>query len=154
MKFFNESVSNSLQYITLILEVAGITLAFIEIKSPSSADKIEKAIRGVQKFTERASYKVTRSHAGQTFITLFIILLFAAVVPTVWGLFTLPWYLWLLFGIVGAIFGIILGLHLTVDFINSLNKFSNGKAIGALGICLASLGMVGEAYQILFIWFG
>jgi hypothetical protein len=153
MKFFDHSVSNSLQYITLILEVAGITLAFIEIKSPRTADKIEKAIRGIQKFTERASYKVTRSHAGQTLITLFIILLFAAVVPTIWGLFTLPWYLWLLFGIVGGIFGIILGLHLTVDFINSLNKFSNGKAIGALGICLASLGMVGEEYQILFIWF-
>lgn len=152
MNFFNESISDLLQHITLALELVGITLAFIEIKSPSTANKIEKAIRGIQKATERASYQVTRSHVGQTFITIFIILLFVAIVPTIWGLFSLPWYAWVVIGVIGGIFGVIIGMHLMVDFINSLNTFSNGRAIGALGVCLASLGIAGEIYQIIFIY--
>jgi len=153
MRFFSNTIANGLNYITLIFEVVGFTLAFIEIKYPRGADRIEKGFRGLEKFVQRFSYKMANNPLGQTVITIFIILLFAAVVPTIWGLFTLPFYVWAVFIIAGIAVSVIVLLHLMVDFLDSLNRFSNGKAIGALGVCLGSLGIVGELYQILTQWF-
>lgn len=154
MKFFSNAIANGLNYLTLAFEIVGFTLAFVEIKYPRGADRIERAFRGLEKFVQRFSYKMANNTIGQTVITIFIILLFAAVVPTIWGLFKLPPFVWIVFGVAGVAVGIIVVLHLMVDFLDSLNKFSNGKAIGALGVCLGSLGIVGELNQILTQWFG
>ena len=154
MKFLNSTVANDLQYLTLVFEVVGFTLAFMEIKYPKGAHRIEIAIKGIEKVVQRVSYQMARNAIAQTLITIFILLLFAAVIPTLWGLFSLPNYVWWMFGSVGIVVGIIIALHLMVDFLDSLNRFSNGKAIGALGVCLGSLGIIGEIYQILFLWYG
>jgi len=154
MKFLNSTVANDLQYLTLIFEVVGFTLAFIEIKYPKGAHRIERGFKGLEKAVQRMSYRMAKNPVVQTLITIFILLLFAAVIPTVWGLFSLPSYVWWMFSSVGIAVGAIIGLHLAVDFLDSLNRFSNGKAIGALGVCLGSLGIMGEIYQILVLWYG
>lgn len=39
-------------------------------------------------------------------------------------------------------------------WITSLNKFSEGHAIGSLGVFIASMGLLGELYQVIYIvWF-
>lgn len=152
MEFFNDSVANALQYISLSLEVFGLLLAFIEIKTPKTADKIEKGINRLEYYVKGLGQKLTNNHHYEALITVFIFLLFVAVVPTLWGLFTLPLWIWIIFDVIGVIVGLTIGLHLLVDFIESLNAFSNGRALGSLGIFVSSLGVMGELYQLITIW--
>ncbi len=132
----------------------GITLAFIEIKSPKSAIQIQTWINDFEVHINDLGHRITRSKRSQEVITVFVILLFLAVIPALWGLFVLPTAVWIFFFFVAAIIVFIIGLHLLVQFIRSLNTFSNGKAIGSLGVCLTSLGIMGELYQIINIWLG
>ena len=52
------------------------------------------------------------------------------------------------------LFYFILGIGVIVfgDFVSWLNSFSNGHAIGALGVVVTFLGLLGESYQVITIF--
>ena len=154
MHIFNDDISNILQYVSLFLEIIGITLAFIEIKSPKIARFLEESIHDFENHLKDLGSRIASNKITQNLVTVFIVLLLIAIIPALWGLFELPSFVWIIFFFIGAVFLFIIGVFLLVAFIDSLNSFSNGRAIGSLGICLASLGLFGEIYQILNIWFG
>ena len=154
MEIFNDDLSDVLQYVSLILESVGLTLAFIEIKSPNTAALLEASIHGFENHLKELGNKIASNKVTQNIVSTFIILIFLAVIPALWGLFELPIFVWVIFFFVAAIFLFVIGIFLLGAFINSLETFSHGRAIGALGVCLASLGIFGEIYQILNIWFG
>lgn len=96
-------------------------------------------------------------------ITLFIILLFFIVIPDMAGFFdkVFPenWHsmkmllFWGTFPIVLLFIGGIFFI-LFAEFVVWLNRFSDGHAIGALGVIITILGLFGEAYQVITILFG
>ena len=95
-------------------------------------------------------------------ITLFIVVMFLIEIPSLAGFYdaVLPKeYLPILDNMqIGAfiIIGLTVlgfGIVLFSEFIGALNKFSNGKAIGAFGIFMAFCGLTGEFYQVAFIFF-
>jgi hypothetical protein len=52
-----------------------------------------------------------------------------------------------------VLFAIGLGFILLGDFVSWLNEFSKGHAIGALGVVVTGIGLLGDTYQSLVIFF-
>jgi hypothetical protein len=148
---FDEELANELQFITFALEVLGVTLAFIEIKYPALADKIERFIRDSEHAVRRLGERLTDGRLIEWTMTIFIIVFFLSLADW-WDLYTLPWFVWVIFGIVYAVVGLIFGLFLIEELIKFLNHSSNGRALGALGIALAMLGLIGDLIQIYIIF--
>ncbi|MDH5379832.1 MAG: hypothetical protein OEW75_03210 [Cyclobacteriaceae bacterium] len=162
MNFFNETASNYLQFVTMVLEIVGITLAYIEIRYKPLAKRTENWILRLEDKIKDFAWKVVRNNMFSTLITLFVIVIFFFEVPYFAGFYDkiLPAgmksiqdiFYWLTFPIVLLFF---LGLFVIFlsEFIAWLNRFSGGHAIGALGVVVTLVGLIGEVYQVLTIFY-
>ena len=141
-------------------EIIGITLAYIEIRYKPLADRIELTIKDnehrIKLFIANLSEK--KFFAG--LIVIFITVIFFVGIPYLAGFFdriitrewvvvkeVLPWVIFTSFGL----FVLAIGFISLADFVSWLNRFSNGHAIGALGVVVTSIGLMGDAYQAITI---
>ena len=163
MSFFNDEAANAVQFISMFLELGGLTLAFIELKYEKLANTIERGIMKSERVTRTMAEKMLSNKLFSSVVTMFIVVMFLFEVPTLMGFYekVLPkQYMVVVDNMqIGALFiiGITLfgfGIVLFSEFIGALNRFSNGKAIGAFGIFMAFCGLTGEFYQVAYIFFG
>ena len=150
-----------IQVITMLLELIGISLAFIELKFPVQADRMENFISNADDKARDVAYRVLEHKAFATLVTLFIFVIFFFEIPYFFNFFEAlppPWatiqevFFWVTLPIV-VIFAGGISVIILSSWITSLNNFSKGRAIGALGIFVASMGLLGEVIQILMILF-
>ena len=143
---FDEIFALELQLVTFFLEIVGVTLAFIEIKFPATADKIERGIRKSEIWVRNLGERITNNRLTEYTMTAFIIVFFLTL-SDLWGLWELPTLVWIFFYLIYSVVGVIFGLYLIEEVIKILNHSSNGRALGALGVALAILGLMGEIFQ-------
>lgn len=173
MDFFNEIWADRTQYCTLPLEAVGFTLTFIEVIFPKMADRIENTIDRVGGWKPGfGTYMVVAIFiviipalvlSYFYFSPLFKVVVLYVVVGIGSGmaqelfekqgkklLHGISWIFFL------PTFGplIILTFLLTrmpamflSYVIDKLNSISDDRALGSLGLILAFLGLLGEAYQ-------
>lgn len=163
MQFFNENTSNYLQFFSMTMEVLGISLAYLEIKYKSIARSIEEKILNDEEKIKEFAMKLMENKIFSALVTIFIIILFFFFVPYMFGFYdhVLPpdmksiqqTIMWVTSPVI-VLFIIGLCLILLGDFVSWLNHFSDGHAIGALGVVITGLGLLGEVYQILTIFYG
>jgi hypothetical protein len=137
------------QYSALLLEILGIVLAFIEIKFPRTADRLEYNIDSLEDWVIATGQKVTNNHLTSVLMTSLVVVFFVSLFD-IWDFMglDLPIFIKVIFGVVLIIVGIVIGLYILEGIITSLNKFSGGHALGSLGVALASLGLAIELFQL------
>ena len=143
------------------LEVIGITLAYIEIRYKPLATRIELKILKEETRIMGFAFRLLKNKFFSALITIFITIVFFIVIPYSAGFFDkiVPdeWdhvkviVMWSTLPIV-CLFVIGIFIILMGDFISWLNHFSNGHAIGALGVVVTFLGLMGETYQVITIF--
>jgi hypothetical protein len=168
MTFFSNEIASVLQFFTFPLEVVGLTLATIEMRFPLIASRINRY------FLEEGSYQEAMSqnsilgallqpevppvgplrHLSRSQMRTFAI----SVVGTIICAFLLTAFFMLKQGhyIPAVITLVALPLMIPITYItvavsHRLYRFVNtwvpGRTVGTLGITLASVGVLGEAYQ-------
>lgn len=145
----------------MFLEVIGITLAYIEIRYKPLATRIEMKILKEETRIMGFVYNLLKNKFFSALITIFITVVFFIEIPYLAGLFDklVPheWdnvkqgVIWSTFPII-ILFAVGFFIILMGDFISWLNQFSNGHAIGALGVVVTFLGLMGETYQVITIF--
>lgn len=160
MSLFNETASNYVQFISMVFEVVGITLAYIEIRYKPLANRIETKILMEESRIKAFAYKLIENRMSVALISVFITMVFFIEIPYLVGFYdriipdnwkyleaTVVWSTFpVIFMFVGLIIAILMG-----DFVAWLNRFSEGHAIGALGVVVTFVGLIGDSYQALTI---
>ena len=166
---FDETLAARLQYLTLPLELIGLTLALIEIRFPKAADYLTRRIErlampmaamragdsGAESLMERSLGTLLRRvlNAGLGLLTLFYLVQGIYTLAVRWP--DLGWLIGFLIGclitaIVLSITLVLVGVaafFLVVGGTDFAKRFVAGRAIGTLGILIAGLGLLGEVYQ-------
>jgi hypothetical protein len=142
------------------LEIVGISLAYIEIRYKSLANKIENKILLEESRIKNLAYRLIENKLFVALVTIFITVIFFIEIPYMVGFFDriipVEWthikvtIIWLTLPII-LLFVVGLGFILLGDFITWLNAFSKGHAIGALGVVVTSTGLLGDTYQVITI---
>jgi hypothetical protein len=160
MSLFTETASNYVQFISMVFEVVGITLAYIEIRYKPLATRIETKILMEESRIKAFAYRLIENRMSVALISVFITMVFFIEIPYLVGFYdriipdnwkyleaTVVWSTFpVIFMFVGLIVAILMG-----DFVAWLNRFSEGHAIGALGVVVTAVGLVGDSYQALTI---
>ena len=141
-------------------EIIGITLAYIEIRYKSLANRIESKIMKEESRIKNFAYQLIENKLFVSLVTIFITVVFFIEIPYLVGFFDriVPpeWnhiksiIIWFTFPIM-FLFGLGIGFILLGDFISWLNRFSKGHAIGALGVVVTAIGLLGDTYQVIVI---
>jgi hypothetical protein len=160
MRFFNETTSEYVQFVSMIFEIMGITLAYIEIRYKPLATRIETKIQQEETRLKDFAYALIQNKLSVTLITVFITIVFFIEIPYLAGLFDkiIPpdWknveniVIWSTFPIIFLFVAWIAAIFMG-DFVSWLNEFSEGHAIGALGVVITFLGLMGDTYQAITI---
>jgi len=145
----------------MFLEVIGITLAYIEIRYKPLATRIEMKILKEEARIMDFAYGLLKNKFFSALITIFITVVFFIEIPYLAGFFDkiVPqeWehvkvgVIWSTFPII-ILFAVGFCVILMGDFVSWLNRFSHGHAIGALGVVVTFLGLLGETYQVITIF--
>lgn len=161
MIFFNQSASEYIQFISMFLEIIGISLAYIEIRYKPLANKIEERILTEETRIKNFAGTLLENKFFSALITIFVIIVFFIGIPYFVGFFDniIPqeWEgvkviaLWITLPII-ILFVVSICFIALSDFVSWLNYFSNGHAIGALGVVVTFLGLLGETYQVITIF--
>ena len=144
----------------MIFEAVGITLAYIEIRYKGLAMRIERKILLEESRIKNLAYQLIENRFFVSVVTVFITVIFFIEIPYMVGFFdtVIPreWVsfktmiLWFTLPIV-VLFAVGIGFILLGDFVTWLNEFSQGHAIGALGVVVTGLGLLGDTYQMIAI---
>ena len=147
----------------MAMEILGITLAYTEIKYKEVARRIEYKIQSEEDKIKQFAHRLMQNKLFSALVTIFIIIVFFFGIPYYAGFYDhiLPpdlksiqnTIIWVTAPFV-FLFSVGLGLIILGDFVSWLNRFSDGHAIGALGVVITGLGLIGECYQILTILYG
>lgn len=135
MDFFSNEFASTLQYFTFPLEVVGLTLAAIELRYPAQARIITRVVAFQDRNTTIESFtnRWRNSSDFPTFryrIGLLVVLLAIST-------------------IVALSITLSLIIFSTVVFlmIRLTNRWVPDRAVGTLGIIIASVGVLGDGYQ-------
>ena len=160
MIVFNRNTSEYIQFISMVLEIIGITLAYIEIRYKPLANRIEQKILFEENRIKDFAYDMLKNKLFSGLITVFVTVIFFIEIPYLAGFFDkiVPpeWsnvklaVIWSTLPVV-TLFVLSVCFLLLSDFVSWLNHFSNGHAIGALGVVVTFLGLLGETYQVITI---
>ncbi len=160
MRFFNETTSEYVQFISMVFEIMGITLAYIEIRYKPLATRIEAKIMAEETRLKDFAYQLIQNKLSVSLITVFITIVFFIEIPYLAGLFDkiIPpdWksvehiVIWSTFPIIFLFIAWVAAIFVG-DFVAWLNEFSEGHAIGALGVVITALGLMGDTYQAITI---
>lgn len=139
---------------SFVLEVTGLILTFIEIKFPEIADKVEDWVDGMEFYLKNIGNRSSKTYTFETTLTLSILngLIFgfwwlgskmsSSIQPPI-----LPITIWVIIFGIFLYTALIIGFFLTSEFIDFLNKFSNGRALGTLGLIIGMVGITIEIIQ-------
>ena len=162
MTFFNQETSNIIQFISMAMEIIGITLAYIEIRYRPFAMRIESRILDIEVKIKEFAWKIVQNNLFSVLITLFVMVVFFFERPYMAGFFdtVLPENMkqvqeviyWCTFPIVVLFLACIFLIFLS-EFVSWLNRFSDGHAIGSLGVVVTGIGLTGEIYQVFSIFY-
>ena len=160
LQFFNDNASEHIQFVSMSFEIVGITLAYIEIRYKSLATRIESKILREESRIRNFAYQLIENKLFVSLITIFITVVFFIEIPYMVGFFDriVPpeWshikstIIWFTLPII-LLFALGIGIILLGDFISWLNRFSRGHAIGALGVIVTAIGLLGDTYQVITI---
>lgn len=167
MDFFNNDTANSVQLISMPIESIGFMLTFIEVIKPDIADKIENFIDRAE-IQSLSLYKKHLNKLGaflQNGKLILAMMIFAVawlavgIYRTIYDLSfeQISQIFWIVsFPLIVLSFVLVYGILVSSlnSLIKFLNTFSNGKALGSIGLILAFLGLCGEIYQVLTLFFG
>jgi hypothetical protein len=144
----------------MVLEIIGITLAYMEIRYKPLATRIEERILFEENRIKDFAYRMLNNKLFSALITIFVTIVFFIEIPYLAGFFdrVIPpeWnyikvaVIWGTLPVI-ALFVLSFSFVLFSDFISWLNEFSHGHAIGALGVVVTFLGLLGETYQVITI---
>ncbi len=172
MHWLSPDVANTLQLVTLPLEVIGLTLATIEVRFPTLTQwlnlRLVAAHEAVERSDERwrgtypriaAMVVAKRFHVPVpgwfhwTMVTLIAVAMLGAVAITVLRFLPelsdireamrglLESFMWWFY------MPVAIGAAMVALAIRFIVRFAKDRAVGTLGIVVASLGVAGEAYQ-------
>lgn len=172
--FLDPTTAALLQYLTFPMEVAGFTLALIEVRFPAAAQRIARAIARLAYPLEalRGEADSAERHGGRSVLARGLNALLSRVL-TIGFLAVATWYLFgaaaaVLAGeastawAVGQLIGFLVTVVVTVvaltvaclavyfavtggsDFVQ---RFVAGRAVGTLGLLIAAVALLGEGYQ-------
>jgi len=160
LHFFNDNASEYIQFVSMSFEIIGISLAYIEIRYKSLATRIESKILREESRIKNFAYLLIENKLFVTLVTLFITAVFFIEIPYLVGFFDriVPpeWnnikagIIWFTFPVI-ILFVVGISFILLGDFISWLNQFSRGHAIGALGVVVTGIGLLGDTYQVIAI---
>src|SRR5258707_11643226 len=85
--FFNETASQYLQFVSMVFEIVGITLAYVEIRYKPLANKIEMKILAEESRIKDFATKLLENKLSVTLITVFVTMVFFIEVPYLVGFF-------------------------------------------------------------------
>lgn len=167
--FFNEAVAARLQYVTFPLEAIGLTLALIELRYPRAAawltrrierlatpmDALRQGGEADQGALERSLEALLSRLLTAGFVVLTGVYFLRGLHGLVaghedWGWAVGLFVEFLVVAITMIVVLVLLGLaawFLVVGGSDFANRFVAGRAIGTLGLLIAGLGLLGEAYQ-------
>lgn len=145
---FLDSVADLIQEASLIVTIVGLSLAWCEIKAPRFADRMENFVDDLEHKMADMGLGIQQSMGFQILITVWLFFVFLGIIPWALDAWNMHFLLWITFWGLTAMFSAVVGVHLLVDFIAFLNAFSNGHALGTIGIMLGFLGFLGEVYQV------
>ena len=163
MWLFREDTATLLQHVAIPIEFLGLTLAVIEGMRPDWARKTEEWFNHVQNSdtSRRYLHRATIiSVVAGFFATLFCLLFWLALMfylwngplrdqPSISAIFGAITLLCIL--VTGCFFGTMAPQLLWTKFL-TLRKWTDGRALGAIGLCLASVGFSTEIYQVLTMY--
>ncbi len=135
MAFFSNEIAYTLQYFTFPLEIIGLTMASIEVRYPDKAVLISRIVSFQDKNTTLESFTdrwMNPSEFGSFRYKIIGLLILVAISMAVSSTITL--------GLFILAFAIFFMIRLT-------NRWVPDRAVGTLGIVIAGLGVLGEAYQ-------
>ncbi|MCZ6643805.1 MAG: hypothetical protein O7F71_19695 [Gammaproteobacteria bacterium] len=177
MQFFNNDLAVTLQYFTFPLEMVGITLATIEVRFGKLTEKINNLLTIQVSNWERAKTALKKRHpllykfnGGDMYFNIPMpgpmYIVFAGLVIVLLAFAVLTGLVFLLTELgyvdkttVAPVFDVSLGFYYAVyvpfagctivvlGFVLFAVKFVTNRAVGTLGIIIAGLGVLGEAYQ-------
>src|ERR1043165_8796256 len=87
MSFFTETASNYVQFISMVFEVVGITLAYIEIRYKPLANRIEMKILMEESRIKAFAYKLIENRMSVALISVFITMVFFIEIPYLVGFY-------------------------------------------------------------------
>ena len=138
-----------IQFVTLTLEIVGLSLAYVELRHRELADYIEQYIDDAEHRLFDYGTKYSKTWQFEVIITVAIALIMVLGIGYLLGHFRdLHVAIWIYFWIVVGGMLSIISLILLAEFISFLNRFSRGSAITSFGVFLAALGVCGEIYQL------
>ncbi|MEH6471338.1 MAG: hypothetical protein V7752_08810 [Halopseudomonas sp.] len=170
--FFSDSTANIVQQVSLVLEIGGLMLAFIELRYPQTARSWERRLEQTEQlFTsigrsflmeEMIPKKMdTASQAPPTEkqITISLNIMRGCILADV--IFVIAWVLGgisfntflVIFIATNLPFFTALLITVFAYIVNWLNRVGNGRALGTIGIIMAGIGFAGEIYQVLVLCF-
>jgi len=157
MPFFTDSTADTVQLISLPLEIVGLTFAFIELKHPKTADRIEgwiddwdEKLRNLVKYPV-AGIKYYRP--GRIILLLGYPLILTCLLILNWKIVMEKTGFLIAFILLIAVSSLYLFSFFMPALVRFLNEYSNGRALGTFGLILAGLGGLGEIYQVLNMYF-
>jgi len=135
--FFNEQAASTIQIFSLLFELTGLTLLVFELKFPKNRSSLEQKIEllinsiDLWKIWKRAT--TPYYHRGQIVIILVLITITISIsIQPLLILAPMTFYL------IGS----------TLHFFNSM---ANKKPLSTIGLFIASIGILGEFYQVILI---
>ena len=135
MIFFSENMAYWLQFITLPLEVVGLTLATIEVRFPGIAEQLSNRVLAVVERNELEAGNMKRVIEPREVIATMLLIGVLVVIIFVTGN---PWTS--IFGFFGV------ALIVSLSYVVAV-KWVPGRTIGTLGLIVAGFGVLGEFYQ-------
>lgn len=163
MWFFREDSATLLQHVAVPIEFLGLALALIEGARPDWARAFEEWFNHVQNsdISKRYLYRATIiSIVAGIFATLICVFLWLALMFYLWnGPLRYHPSISAVFGAITLLCILVTGCYLGgmapqllwAEFL-TFRKMSNGRALGAIGLLLASVGFSTEIYQVLTMY--
>jgi hypothetical protein len=176
MAFLNSAAADTVQLYSFPLEILGFALTSIEVLWPHIADRIENGfdrwveiwvvhimlplklaldMSGIRHEGRQSLKGDTRITSYEIFNTQLLILIFSIIGSIIYVIILRAYttQIFVLMLIPLLCLTLVISLY-SVNLTKIVNDLTHGKALGAIGLSMAFLGLLAEVYQVLTICFG
>lgn len=161
MPFFQDDIADIVQMISLPVEIMGASLTAIEIFNKPVAERIGNKIEEISKASLNEMFNKLYNPVSYACIALVAVICFTSLMGYTQRSFTLPNIITAAvgsFAIATLSTGFLLAflalfLYWLISILRFFDRITNGYPLGGFGITLGFLGVCGEIYQVLCIFF-